>query len=102
MIIALTLLACVAVPVEASLGADGPGSCLTPTERREAIASRQAMPLSAAVKVLREHGRHGEVVRASLCRRDDRLVYELTVLARSGKVTRAVISAGDGEPISGL
>ncbi len=99
---ALILLACLAIPGEASLGADRPGACLTQTEQREAIASRQAIPLSAAVKALRERGRHGEVVRASLCRRDNGLVYELTLLARNGKVTRAVINAGNGELISGL
>jgi uncharacterized membrane protein YkoI len=99
---ALVLLACLAVPGEASLGADRPGACLTKAEQREAIATHQAVPLAAAVKVLRERGRRGEVVRASLCRRDDKLVYELTLLGRSGKVTRAVINAGNGEPISGL
>lgn len=95
--IAFILLACLAIPGEASLGADRSGACLTVSERREAIASREAIPLSAAVRALRERGRHGEVVRASLCRRDDQLVYELTLLGRSGKVTRAVINAGNGE-----
>jgi uncharacterized membrane protein YkoI len=99
---ALILLGCLVVPGEASLGADRQHACLSKAEQRDASATRQAVPLAAAVKVLRERGRRGEVVRADLCRRDDRLVYELTLLGRSGKVTRAVINAGTGEPISGL
>lgn len=99
---ALILLGCLIAPGEASLGADRPRACLTKTEQHEAIAAHQAIPLADAVKTLRERGRRGEVVRASLCRRDDRLVYELTLLARNGKVTRAVIDAGNGAPISGL
>ncbi len=100
---ALILLGCLAVPGEASLGADrGPSACLSKAEQREAIATHQAVPLADAVRMLHARGRRGEVVRASLCRRDDRLVYELTLLARSGKVTRAVVNAGNGEPISGL
>lgn len=100
---ALILLGCLAVPGEASLGADrAPRACLSKAEQREAIGSHQAIPLADAVKALRARGRGGEVVRADLCRRDERLVYELTLLARSGKVTRAVINAGNGEPISGL
>ena len=100
--IVFLLLSSLVVPGEASLGADRSGACLTKAEQRDAIAARQAIPLAAAVKTLRERGRRGEVVRASLCRRDDGLVYELTLLGRSGKVTRVVINAGNGEPISGL
>jgi len=91
------------MPSAASLGAEpAPRACLTRTEQREAIAERKAIPLASAIRLLRERGRRGEVVRADLCRRDDRLVYELTLLARSGKVTRAVLDAGSGQPISGL
>ena len=96
---ALILLGCLVVPGEASLGADRPRACLTKAEQRDAIATRQAVPLSAAVHALRGRGRRGEVVRASLCRRDDRLVYELTLLARSGKVTRATVDAASGAAI---
>lgn len=100
---ALILLGCLIVPGEASLGAErSPRACLTRAEQREAIAERKAIPLAAAIKALHERGRRGEVVRAELCRRDDRLVYELTLLGRSGKVTRAVLDAGNGQPISGL
>jgi uncharacterized membrane protein YkoI len=43
----------------------------------------------------------GEVVRARLCQRPDRLIYLLTVLARDGKVARAVVDASNGAVIGG-
>ncbi len=100
---ALILLGCLVVPGQASLGADRTArACLTRAEQRDAIAERKAIPLAAAIKLLRERDRRGEVVRADLCRRDEQLVYELTLLGRSGKVARVEINAGNGEPLSGL
>jgi uncharacterized membrane protein YkoI len=75
-------------------------ACLTKAEQREAIATHRAIPLAEAIRAMRARGHHGEVVRASLCRRDDRLIYELTVLARSGKVIRAKIDAADGRALT--
>lgn len=100
---ALTALACCAFLGAASVSyaADrAPRACLNKAEQREAIAARQAIPLAEAIKAMRARGHHGEVVRASLCRRGDKLVYELTVLARSGKVIRAKIDAADGRPMA--
>jgi uncharacterized membrane protein YkoI len=77
-----------------------PRACLNKAEQREAIASHRAIPLAAAIRAMRGRGHHGEVVRASLCRRGETLVYELTVLARSGKVIRAKIDAADGRPLT--
>lgn len=65
------------------------------------MASHRAIPLALAIRSLRSHGHRAEVVRAELCERGGRLVYVLTLLPRSGKVTRAVIDAGSGDPISG-
>ena len=96
---ALIVLACCAFlgAASVSFAADrAPRACLNKAEQREAIATRQAIPLAEAIKAMRARGHHGEVVRAGLCRRGDKLVYELTVLARSGKVIRAKIAAADG------
>jgi hypothetical protein len=94
----LVLLAALAFPAAA---ADSPyRSCLSKAEQRAAVASHRAISLAAAIKTL-HHGKRVEVVRARLCHRSSRLVYVLTVLARSGKVTRAVIDAATGEHIKG-
>jgi hypothetical protein len=77
------------------------GACLDKAEQRAAVASHRAIPLALAIRSLHERGRRTEVVRADLCQRGGRLVYVLTLLPRSGKVTRAVIDAGNGEPVGG-
>jgi hypothetical protein len=75
--------------------------CLNRAEQRAAVTGHMAVPLAAAIKSLRERGHRGEVVRAELCNRGERLVYVLTLLARNGKVTRATVDAANGEPING-
>ena len=79
--------------------ADAPhrGSCLTKAEQRAAVAAGHAISLSQAIKSLREHRKHSEVVRAQLCLKDNKLAYVLTLLGRSGKVVSATIDAGNGE-----
>jgi len=82
--------------------ADAPEhGCLTKAEQHAAIAAHQAIPLAEIVKARRENGRHGELLRARLCRRGDGLVYVLTLLGRSGKVVRTAVDAANGEVISG-
>jgi uncharacterized membrane protein YkoI len=72
------------------------GACLTKAEQRAAVIERRAIPLAEAIKILRAHGKHGEVVRARLCRRDEQLVYVLTLLAHNGKVFRTSVDAANG------
>lgn len=73
-------------------------SCLTRAEQRATVAANKAIPLAQAIKSLRGRGQRGEVVRARLCRHDETLVYVLTLLGHSGKVTSVNIDAGNGEP----
>jgi hypothetical protein len=79
--------------------ADAPqrSSCLSRAEQRAAVASNHAISLAQAIKFLREHRRYSEVVRARLCQQDQKLVYVLTLLGRSGKVITATIDAVNGE-----
>jgi hypothetical protein len=81
-----------------AMGADGPhGSCLTRAEQRAAVDDHKAISLGQAIKSLRQYRKYSEVVRARLCRRDDKLVYVLTLLGRSGKVVDVTIDAINGE-----
>jgi hypothetical protein len=73
------------------------GACLTKAEQRAAVAARQAIPLARAIKILRAHGKRAEIVGARLCRRDEKLVYVLTLLAHNGKVIRTSVDAANGE-----
>ena len=99
LLLAALLLGLLAVP---AFAADPPDlACLTKTEQRAAVAAHKAIPLAQAIKSMREHGHWAEVVRARLCRRGDDLAYVLTLLARSGKVTRTSVDAANGELING-
>ena len=75
-------------------------NCLTKAEQRAAVADRHAIPLAEAVRSAHRHNRRGELLRARLCHRADRLDYVLTLLARNGKVTRATVDAANGELIN--
>ena len=91
--LALTVLALAfGVPAEANDQA----RCLSPEERRSTIANQVAVPLGRAVRAVRNRVA-GEVVRARLCEGNQGLVYELTVLSRNGKVTRAIVDARNGK-----
>jgi uncharacterized membrane protein YkoI len=78
---------------------DGPTACLSKSEQRAAVASHEAIPLAKALKD-RTRVRHGDLVRARLCREGDKLVYVLTLLGRSGKVITATVDAATGAPVS--
>src|SRR5688572_10811453 len=77
-------------------------ACLTLQERNAVIASRKAVPLARAMRVVKSKVA-GEVVNARLCRREPPkgLVYVLTVLSRNGKVTEARVDAADGQWLGG-
>ncbi len=72
-------------------------SCLTKAEQRAAVDANRAISLAQAIKSLRQYRKHSEVVRARLCRHDEKLVYVLTLLGRSGKVVDATVDAVNGE-----
>jgi hypothetical protein len=97
----LGFLTVLAFPMPALAAGPLYGACLNKAEQSAAVASHRAVPLAAAIKSLRTHGRRAEVVSARLCRRGNGLVYELTLLARSGRVTRATIDAASGALING-
>ncbi len=83
-----------------ALAADAPHHvCLSKAEQRAAVASQQALPLARVIK-LRRRGNRSELVRARLCRHGEGLVYVLTLLRRSGKVSRVTVDAANGELIS--
>ena len=98
---AVVLLSTLAVPALAADQLPHRGACLTKAEQRAAVAAHHAIPLAQAIKLVHARVKGAEVVRARLCHRGDGLVYVLTLLPRSGKVTRATVDAANGEPING-
>ncbi len=70
-------------------------NCLNRAERHAAVASKQVIPLAAALRVV--HGRRAELVDAHLCHGPQGLYYLLTLLPRDGKVRRAAVDAATGK-----
>ena len=103
-ILAWALVAAAAIGAElwaaGEAAAADPQRCLTVQQRREAIAAKKAVPLGRAVRAVRKKV-GGEVIGARLCEGENGLVYMLTVLAGSGKVTRAMVDAADGRVLDG-
>jgi hypothetical protein len=82
---------------------DGERVCLTKAEQRAALSGGQTVTLAAAIRSARGSVRgHGarEVVRARLCREEKGLVYQLTLLARDGKVTHTEVDATSGKVVN--
>jgi uncharacterized membrane protein YkoI len=95
----LSILILIGLMASSAHAAEGLASCLSKSEQRAAVASHEAVPLAKALKA-RTRVRHGELVRARLCREGDKLVYVLTLLGRSGKVVTATVDAATGAPVS--
>jgi len=90
------------LPAAPAMAAELPQhACLTKAEQRVAVAEHRAIALAEAVKILHAHGHRAELVRARLCRQGEGLAYVLTLLPRSGKVTRLTVDAANGEVING-
>src|SRR6202166_3270608 len=77
--------------------ADAADRCLTPNEQKAKTAAHAVVPLSRAMRAVKQHG---EIIHARLCERGGRLVYLLTVLARDGKVGEASVDAANGSVTS--
>src|SRR3954464_5037814 len=72
--------------------------CFSRQEQRMAVLQGQAIRLGFALRAIR--GRDGdELLRAELCRNSSGMVYVLTLLSRSGQVSRAVVDARNGTVI---
>jgi uncharacterized membrane protein YkoI len=98
----LVLLGFVAMGAASAVAAEhSPRACLSKAEQRAAVASHRAISLGRAIRSAHRHGYRGEVLRARLCHRSERLAYVLTLLPRNGKVRRVTVDAANGRIISG-
>ena len=101
LILTLGLLASLVHPAAARPDGDARRrTCLNPAETREHLLTRK---LREPMALLREAARHtrAEPLGTRLCRWGDRLVYEMSLLRRDGKVLRVYVDAVTGASISG-
>jgi uncharacterized membrane protein YkoI len=96
MILGRTMLTGVLV-LGATTAANAADHCLTRNEQKARTAAHGVVPLSRAMRSVKQHG---EVIQARLCEHGGRLVYLLTVLGRDGKVAQTSVDAANGAVIA--
>jgi hypothetical protein len=77
-----------------------PRACFDRFAQRSAVLGGQAMPLTMALRSLHPHDGDA-LLRARLCSGPGSLVYLVTLLSRTGRVTSVTIDARNGTIISG-
>jgi hypothetical protein len=83
--------------VQPHQAAPGQG-CFSRQDQRVAVHQGRAIRLGIAMRAIRAHD-GDELLRAELCRNSSGLVYVLTILSRTGQVSRAVVNAHSGAVI---
>jgi uncharacterized membrane protein YkoI len=71
-------------------------NCLPPREMQEAVASKGVVAPASAVMTARRQVPNADVVRASLCRSSDALVYVIMALQKDGRVVQVMIDGSSG------
>ncbi len=67
-------------------------TCLSPDEARRAVSGQKLISIDQAARLARTRA-GGEMISAQLCRIDNRLVYDIGILASGGKVARIGVDA---------
>lgn len=71
-------------------------NCLPPREMQEAVASKGVVAPASAVMTARRQVPNADVLRASLCRSSDALVYVIMALQRDGRIVQVTIDGSSG------
>ena len=97
-IAALCVAASVLLPPRSFAAQIVPLQCLSPDETREEIASaRLVQPLVAMRRAAGDL--HAEAVVGRLCRWNNELIYEISLLRRDGHIVRVLINAANGKAV---
>ena len=78
--------------------ASAAATCLSEDQTRQMIDQGKAQHLASIKASVRSVVR-GDVIKARLCQYDQRLAYQLTLLSRTGAVSRLVVDATSGKVI---
>ncbi|MCB8820041.1 PepSY domain-containing protein [Microvirga rosea] len=71
-------------------------NCLLPREMQEAVASKGVVAPASAVITARRQVPNADVLRASLCRSNDDLVYVIMALQKNGRIVQVTIDGPSG------
>jgi|1185.fasta_scaffold87965_2 uncharacterized membrane protein YkoI len=72
-------------------------ACLSSGDALEAVSTHQVVPPTRAIIQARAAAVHADVVRAVLCRHEDRLVYLVMALRDDGRLVRITVDAASGK-----
>ncbi len=98
--IAFVVVSAALSPAEAGAADRTPLQCLPIAETRQLIADRQLADPFATMQAA-SAAAHGEPIGAKLCRDNEDLVYEISLLRRDGRVMRIYVDAATGKPHPG-
>lgn len=87
----------------APAGAEADGGalqCFPTAETRHLIADRRLVDPFASMQAA-SSAAHAEPIAAKLCRDQEALIYEISVLRRDGRVMRIYLDATNGQPHAG-
>ncbi len=71
--------------------------CLSSGDMSDAVASRKVVAPGEAIALVRRAVPKADILRASLCREPDTLVYRITALRRDGRLIRVTVDAPSGK-----
>jgi uncharacterized membrane protein YkoI len=91
-LIGLPILLAATVPGRA---ADPP--CLSPGDTVDVVAAHEVVAPSEALVHVRRTVPDSEILRASLCREPEALVYRIVLLTKAGRVVRVTVDAPTGK-----
>ncbi len=72
-------------------------ACLSAGDAVEIITAHEVVPPGEALLHVRRAVPDAEILRASLCRETDSLVYRILVLTKEGRVVRVTVDAPSGK-----
>lgn len=72
-------------------------ACLSQGDTVEIVASRKVIAPGTAMVAARRAVPDGDILRASLCLKDDILVYRLTAIRSDGRVIRVTVDGPSGK-----
>jgi uncharacterized membrane protein YkoI len=75
-------------------------NCVAPREMQEVVASSGVVSPARAVMTARQQVPNADVVRASLCRNDNALIYVIVALRRDGRIVHVMIDGSSGRVAS--
>ncbi len=94
------LLAFAAIPRASAADRRPEQLCLSPGDTVEILNAHEVVTPSEVLVHARRAVPNSEVLRASLCRETDKLVYRIMLLTKDGRIVRVTVDAPSGKVVT--